>query len=118
MSRLDDDELLEVMNRCGARQPPEVAARALTVSDGKTECVVHQDLVEGFRQALIAEFGGTVLADKIRPNPPNRGKSCVAEIVLKPCAQFERQRAMQLSGEAMEDLTADWLAEERIEPGK
>ena len=56
------------MNRCGAPQPPEVAARALTVSDGKTEWAVQQDLVEGFRQGLIADFGGTVLADKIRPS--------------------------------------------------
>ena len=53
----------------------EVATKALTVSDGKTEWGVNQDLVEGFRQALIAGFGGTVLADEIRPNPPKRGET-------------------------------------------
>ena len=37
LTRLDDYELLEVMNRCGAPQPPGVAASSVTVSDGKTE---------------------------------------------------------------------------------
>ena len=46
LTRLDVDELLEVMNRCGAPRPPEVAARALTVIDGETEWGVHQDLAK------------------------------------------------------------------------
>ena len=44
----------------------------------------------------------------------------MAEIPLKPCAQSKKQRAMQLSGErlkAMEDVTAGWLSEEKIEAG-
>ena len=104
MTPLDEDDLLEVMERCGAPRLPEVARKALTVSDGKTEWGVHLDLVEGFRQALIAEFGGTVLADKIRPNPPNRRKKCVAELLLKPCAQSKKQRVMQLSVERLKAI--------------
>ena len=53
-------------------------AKRLTVSDGKTEWGFHQDLVEESRQALIAEFGVTVLADEMRTNPPDRGGNCVA----------------------------------------
>ena len=121
MTRLDEDELLEFMDRCGAPRLREVAMKALTVSDGKKDRGVHQELVEGFRQALIAEFGGKVLADKIRPNPPDRGKNCVAELVLKPRAESKKQRAMQFSGEglkAMEDVTAEWFPEGKIKPGK
>ena len=120
LTRLDGDEMPEVMNRCGAPQPPEVPARALTVSDERTEWLFHQDLVEGFRQAFIAEFGGTVLADRIRPNAPNRGKNWVAEIVLKPCAQSKKQRTMQLSGErmkAMEDVQSG-LQRRRLNRGR
>ena len=95
--------------------------KAVIFRDGKAEWGDHRDLLDGFRKALIAEFGGTVMADKIRPNPPNLGKNLVAEIVLTPCAQSKKQTAMQQSGErlkAMEDVTAGCLAEEEIEPGK
>ena len=65
--------------------------------------------MDSLRKALVEEFGGKVLADKIRPDPPKRGKNSVAEIVLKQGRQSRKQRAMQLSGErlkAIEDVTA------------
>ena len=82
---------------------------------------MHQSLVDSLRKALVEEFGGKVLADKIRPDPPNRWKICLAEIFLKQGAQSKTQRAVQLSGErlkAMEDVTAEWLAEKQVEEGK
>ena len=85
-------------------------AKTLTTSEGTSEWGVHQSLVDSLRKALVEEFGRRVLTDKIRPDPPNRGKSCVAKIVLKQGAQSKKQTAMQLSGEglkAMEDVTAE-----------
>ena len=98
-----------------------MAAKTLTTSEGTSEWEVHQSLVDSLRKAVVEEFGGKVLADKIRPDPPNRGKNCVPEIVLKQGAQSKEKRAMQLSGErlkAMKDVTAEWLAEKKIEEGK
>ena len=110
------------MTRCRlAASEVTLAVKTLTTSEGTTEWGVHQSLVETLREALVEEFGRKVLADKIRPDPPNRGKNCVVHIVVKQGAQSKKQRAMQLSGErlkAMEDVIAEWLAEKKIEDGK
>ena len=114
--------MVDGMKRCRlAAAEATPAAKTLTTSEGTTDWGVHQSLVDSLRKALVDEFGGKVLADKIRPDPANRGKNCVAKIVLKQGAQSKKQRAMQLSGEilkAMEDVTSEWLAEKRIEEGK
>ena len=110
------------MNRCRlAAAEVTLAAKTLTTSEGTSGWGVHQSLVDSLRKALVEEFGGKDLADKIRPDPANREKNYVAEIVLKQGAQSRKQRAMQLSGErlkAMEDVTAEWLAEKKVEEGK
>ena len=114
--------MVDAMNRCRlAAAEMTVAAKTLTTSEGTPDRGVHQSLVDSLRRALVEEFGVKVLADKIRPEPPNRGKNCVAEVFLKQGAQSKKQRAMQVPGErlkAMEDETAEWLAPKKIEEGK
>ena len=54
------------MNRCRlAAAEVTLAAKRLTTSEGTSECGLHQSLVDGLRKALVEEFGGKVLADKI-----------------------------------------------------
>ena len=87
--------MVDAMNRCClAAAEATLAAKTLTTSEGTTEWGAHLSLVDRLRKALVEEFGWKVLADKIRPNPPNRGNNCVAEIVLKQGAQSKKQRAM------------------------
>ena len=68
--------MVDAMNR-GRLAAAEVtlAAKTLTTSEGTSEWGVHQSLVDSLRKALVEEFGRKVLADKIRPDPPNRGKN-------------------------------------------
>ena len=79
--------MVDAMNRCRlAAVEVTLAAKSLTTSEGTSEWGVQQSLVDSFRRALVEEFGGRVLSNKSRPDSPNRGKNCVAEIVLKQVA--------------------------------
>ena len=92
---LTEGEMADAMNRCRlAAAEITLAAKTLTTSGETTEWRVHPSPVDSLRKALVDDFGGKVLADKIRPDPRNRGKNCVAEIVLKQGAQLKKQRAL------------------------
>ena len=63
---------------------------------------------------MVAQYFAT------KSSPPNRGPNCEAIITLKEGAQPNKQRAMPMHGERLEDLgiiADEWLAAKLVEPG-
>ena len=77
------------------------------------------DRVEKLKEAIHAEFDGTVFRNSVFPDPPVRGDYGYAVIPLKEGAVPTRQKPFFMHGErreALEKITQEWIDMKFIEP--
>jgi hypothetical protein len=78
-----------------------------------------EERVAAYREAILRDYGGTVLRSTVFPDPPERGRFGYAYIPLKEGAVPVRQKPFFMHGErreALDKITQNWLEMRFIEP--